>query len=166
MKLIATLMLAGASMLIAGAASALDKPTGPILLTVEGQITNRNQGDKAVFDRAMLEKLGVREVRTTTTWTDGVKRFEGPTVKALLDAVGARGSQLRAVAINDYAIELDAAEFAAYPAILAMRMDGAELRIRDKGPIWIVYPRDEFPALRTEANNSKWIWQLKSLTVK
>lgn len=147
-------------------ASALDRPTGPVILTITGAITRVNDGDRAIFDRSMLEKLGKASFRTTTAWTDGVVEFEGVPVKALLDAVGIKGTRLRAVAINDYAIDLDAREFDTVPALLAMKMNGSELRVRDKGPIWIVFPRDDVPAFRAEANNYKWIWQLKTISVQ
>ena len=145
--------------------AALERPSGPVILTVTGAITHTNDGPRAVFDRAMLERLGKAKIRTTTVWTDGVNEFEGVPVKALLDAVGIKGTKLRASAINDYTIELDAGEFETVPALLAMKMNGVELRVRDKGPIWIVFPRDDFPAFRSEANNFKWIWQLKTITV-
>jgi hypothetical protein len=44
--------------------------------------------------------------------------------------------------------------------------DGARLSRRDMGPIWIVYPRDEFPELQLETVNARWIWQLTELEVR
>ena len=41
----------------AGAAMALDTPAGPVVLTVRGRVRMPNQGDKAQFDMAMLERL-------------------------------------------------------------------------------------------------------------
>ena len=87
-------------------------------------------------------------------------------VKTLLNAVGAKGRVMHAAAINDYTIELDAREFDDVPAILAMRMNGKDLSVRDKGPIWLVYPRDDYPNVRGQSNNFKWIWQLKTLTIR
>ena len=146
--------------------AALDRPSGPVILTVTGAITHTNDGDRAVFDRALLERLGKAKIKTTTVWTDGVNEFEGVPVKTLLDAVGRKGHKLRAMAINDYTIELDAREFDTVPALLATKMNGVELKVRDKGPIWLVFPRDDFPAFRSESNNFKWIWQLKTITVQ
>ncbi len=36
-----------------------------------------NVGDKAVFDLAMLEKLGMKTIETTTPWYTGKVRFDG-----------------------------------------------------------------------------------------
>ena len=45
-------------------------------------------------------------------------------------------------------------------------MDGEELRVRDKGPLWIVYPRDDFPELDNRLIRSRWVWQVKELMVR
>lgn len=150
----------------AGSAHALPPPTGEPVLTVTGAIRTANDGDRAVLDQALLEGLGMATIRTTTSWTDGVVEFTGPTVASVLDAVGANGRTLHAVAVNDYAVDLDADELRRYGAILAMRQDGRQLSLRDKGPLWVVLPRDQHPELMDEANNSKWIWQLRTIDVR
>ena len=148
------------------AAEALPPPTGPVMLTVSGQIANTTGPDRAQFDRAGLEALGLHEIRTSTSWTDGVSRFEGPLLSDLLDRVGAGGSKLVARAINDYSVVIPAEDCRKYPVLLALRRDGRDLERRDKGPIWIVYPRDEHPELRSERINARWIWQLDRLEVQ
>jgi hypothetical protein len=50
--------------------------------------------------------------------------------------------------------------------ILALSMDGRELSLRDKGPIWIVYPRDDHKELHDPVFNSRWIWQLDRLELR
>ena len=150
----------------ASRAFALPPPAGEPVLTITGAIGLTNDGDQAVFDQAMLEGLGMATIRTTTSWTDGVVEFTGPTVASVLDAVGATGTTLHAVAVNDFAVDLDGDELRRYGAILAMRQDGMQLSLRDKGPLWVVLPRDQHPELMDEANNSKWIWQLRSIEIR
>ena len=41
-----------------------------------------------------------------------------------------------------------------------------DLTARDKGPIWIVYPRDDIPELRNPRMDANWIWQLAKIEVK
>lgn len=147
-------------------AAELAKPKGPVILTVTGKITNTNAPGKAEFDRAMLDAMGISELNTSHSWGEGVTRFEGVQAAKVLDAVGASGTKIKAVAVNDYAIELEIAELRKYPVMFALRMNGADLRLRDRGPIWIVYPRDSFPELKAETHNFKWIWQLKNLDIQ
>jgi hypothetical protein len=144
----------------------LGKPTGEVILTITGNIKKTNAPGKAEFDRAMLNALGVSTIETSHSWGDGVAKFEGVTAAKILDAVEAQGSKLRAAAVNDYAIDLDVSEMRKYPVLLATHQNGTELRLRDRGPLWIVYPRDQFPELKDEKHNFKWIWQLKSIEVR
>ncbi|RDJ27919.1 hypothetical protein DWF00_12810 [Bosea caraganae] len=142
----------------------MPQPEGRPLLEISGRITATNRNAAAVFDRAMLEKLGLRTLRTGTAWTDGVKVFEGVLVRDLLAAVGAeRATMMRAVALNDYVVDIPLSDFQRYDAIIALSMDGRELTARDKGPLWIVYPRDQFGELQDERYDARWIWQLKQL---
>ncbi len=146
----------------------LPPPAGKVLLTVSGRIARTNGNSVASFDREMLERLGLRTVRTSTVWTDGVKLFEGPLVRDLLAAVGADrgGGEVTASALNDYVVTIPAADFEKYGVILALRMDGRELLARDKGPLWIVYPRDQHAELRDARYDNRWVWQLNRLQVQ
>jgi hypothetical protein len=144
----------------------LPPPTGAVVLTVTGRISHTTSGNRAEFDRAALESLGLHQARTSTAWTDGVSTFEGPLLCDLLGRVGATGTTLHAQALNDYAVEIPVDDCRKYPVILALRRDGHDLQRRDKGPIWIVYPRDDFPELRSEQINTRWIWQLDRLEVR
>lgn len=157
-----------AMFLIFGAAHAepLPQPEGRAILEVTGKIANRNDGDKAVFDLAMLESLGKTTLVTTTAWTEGKQEFEGVLLSALVERVGASGGTVAAVALNDYKVDIPVSDFADYPVVLAYRMNGKRLKIRDKGPLWVVYPQDDFPALKTKQTQSKWVWQVKELNFK
>jgi len=149
----------------AGAASAdtLPVPTDHVVLSVSGGITVTNEEGAAKFDRAMLKNLKVTKLKTTTPWTEGVQEFEGVLASDLMAALGAQGSVVVATAINDYKVEIPASDFTKFPVLLAWSMNGKELSVRDKGPIWIIYPQDDFAELRTAETKNKWIWQLKSL---
>ncbi len=150
----------------AATAQDLPKPKGEVILSVTGKITRTNAEGRADFDREMLANLGLVELKTSHSWADKETVFEGVPAARLLAAVGANGARIKAVAINNYAIELETAELRKYPVVLAMKADGTELRRRDRGPIWIVYPRDTFPELKDEKHNFKWIWQLRSLDIQ
>jgi hypothetical protein len=163
--------LIGAAALLAiaiapAAAQALPKPKERQLLEVTGKIKVTNGDDKAAFDLAMLESIGVAKTKTSTAWTEGQPQFEGVMLKALLERVGASGDAVIAVALNDYKVEIPIADFNRYPVILAYRMNGELLKVREKGPLWIVYPQDDFPALKNKETQAKWVWQVKELRVK
>jgi hypothetical protein len=167
-KLLATLalLLAGLIWQPGHAAEPLAKPSGPVILTVTGAITATNAPGRAEFDQKMLEGLGIASLATSSDWTDGKPVFEGVPARKLLEAVGAHGKTASAIALNDYVVDIPIDDFTKYPVLLAMRRNGQALTPRDKGPIWIVYPRDDYPELRDPKINDRWIWQLKAIEVK
>lgn len=141
----------------------LDKPTGPVILTVSGEITNTNAPNSAQFDRGMLEAIGMHEIRTTTPWTKGVTVFEGVRASDLLKVVGASGEEVRTTAINDYSVVMPVADLENYPVILALKKDGAYMTVRNKGPLWIIYPWNDYPSLKEEIYFERSVWQLNKL---
>jgi hypothetical protein len=161
-------MLSGviAFAVLGAAASSLPAPGSEILLTVDGDIAYTNAPYEARFDRTLLEDLGLTKLRTWTPWTEGEPEFEGIRAAALLRAVGARGTRVRALARNDYAVTIPVSDFHSWPVLIAMRMNGQPLRLRDRGPLWIVYPWSDFRELDGPESRARSIWQLVRLTVQ
>ena len=159
-------LLAGLFALFTAAAplSALEAPQGAPVLTVTGAIADHNAEGAALFDMAMLRALDWREIETHTSFTTGPQRFAGPTLASLLDALGVTGGTLRATAINDYSVTIPVSHARDHDVLLAMEHDGKPMRVRDKGPIWIVYPLSE-EAAALQTFDSEMIWQLVRLEI-
>lgn len=147
------------------AAQDLAAPTGEIILTVSGDIAVRNQDDSAVFDLEMLRALGEVSFATTTPWTDGVQEFTGVSLAALVKALGVTEGSIKATAINDYAIDIPVADAVEGGPILAYMQNGEAMPVREKGPLWLVYPYDLNEAYQAEVIFSRSIWQLVRLDV-
>jgi hypothetical protein len=135
-------------------------------LTVSGNIAGAGAQQVVRLDRAMLEEIGTTKLKTSTAWTTGEAEFEGVLVRDLLDALGAEGTLVVATAVNDYVVSIPLRELYDYPVLLALKMNGEYLELKDKGPIWIVYPRDQFSELRNSMVDKKWVWQLSELEVR
>ncbi|MBB3066501.1 molybdopterin-dependent oxidoreductase [Limibacillus halophilus] len=129
------------------------------------EISTDESGDNLRrYDRADLAALEQQTIRTSTAWTDGVKVFKGPLVRDLLTAEEEQAFEtVEAVAANDYRVSIPMSDFVSYDVILATEMDGQELTLRDKGPLWIVYPRDDYTDLNQSAVDARWVWQLVRL---
>lgn len=156
----------GAVTTIRGAGAAgLAAPTGKVLLTVRGKIAIRNAGDSARFDLAMLDALPQGRFEGETPWTKGNTVFTGPLGAALLDAVGASGTLMRVSALNDYAADVPVSDFREHAVILATRRDGTLMTVREKGPLWVIYPMDREPALRIETAYIRSVWQISSIDI-
>lgn len=146
-------------------AAQLPAPGGPVVLEVTGLISNTNEAAAADFDMAMLSSMDSHVTKTTAPWYDGAHAFAGPLGSALLDTVGASGTMLRVTALNDYVTEIPVSDFRDYRVVLATSFDGKPLSVRDKGPIFIIYPFDEKPELNNETYYGRSAWQVKSIEV-
>lgn len=138
--------------------------TGPALadepmLTVTGPEGSRS------YDLAALEALGAVSFATSTIWTEGAPTFTGVPLQVLLDDAGITEGVVAATAINDYAVQIPVDEVTAEYPIVAYHLDGQVMSVRDKGPLWVVYPYDSDASLQSEVVYSRSIWQLDRLSV-
>ncbi|ANG91294.1 molybdopterin-dependent oxidoreductase [Enterobacteriaceae bacterium 155047] len=147
-------------------AAELPKPTGKVFLTLSGNIKNTNEEGKAVFDVASLEKLGLESFQTASPWYNGRTTFTGIPMKKLMDYVGAKGSIVKVTALNDYTTVIPLSDFNKYNVILALKINGEYMRVRDKGPLFIVYPYDSKPELNNQVYYSRSAWQVSRMSIE
>ena len=150
---------------LTGLADPLGVPTGKVVLTVTGDISETNVDGAAQFDMATLQGMDPAEISTSTIWTDGQQTFKGVLLKTLFEMVGAKGSTVMAFAINDYAIEIPMSDAVEDGPILAYALNGDAMSVREKGPLWIVYPYDARPEYQTEVIYARSIWQVDRIEV-
>lgn len=155
-------LAAGAS---AVSAWALDAPTGVVVLTLGGRVRNTNDGRRAQFDMPMLEALPQQSLSMRTPWYAQSRRFTGPLMRDVLMAAGAQGTVLKLIALNDYVVEMPFDDPQRHDVIIARLIDDKPLTVRDKGPLFVVYPFDSRPELRTAVYYSRSAWQLRTIEV-
>ena len=155
-----------AATLPAGPVRALEVPDGPVVLTISGRVRKPNVGGSAQFDMHMLEQLPQRSFVTNTPWYSTPRKFSGPLLRDVLSACGAQGSNVRATALNDYRVDLPFEDTQRFDVMLALLLDDKPMAVRDKGPLFIIYPFDSSAELRTTVYYSRSAWQLKSLEVQ
>lgn len=155
-----------ASTLLAGTAEPLPPPQGPVILTVSGHIAVTNGDGRARFDRTLLEHLPQTTLTTETDWTEGPQRFEGILLRDMMDRLDAHGKAIIARAINDYKATIPWDDLAAFPVLVALKRNGEPMPVRDKGPLWIVYPSPARSPDQAGPHNLKMVWQLRQLDVE
>jgi len=157
--------MAAAALPLPGRAQGLDKPTGTVVLSIGGHIQRANDGDRAALDMAMIEKLAQRSFVTKTPWFKEARKFPGPLLRDVLELVGARGTTLRLAALNDYRIDVPTDDARRFDVVLARMIDDKPITVREKGPLFVIYPFDSDSALRNPLYYSRAVWQLKSIDV-
>ncbi|MFT5708337.1 MAG: hypothetical protein ACI9ES_002639 [Oceanospirillaceae bacterium] len=139
------------------------KPAGEVVLKISGGLSQKNQSDELWLDLATIAKLPQTTIKTSTFWTKGESEFRGPLIRDLLAAIGSKAAIISATAINEYSVEIPVVDIYKYDVILAIEKDGKPLSIRDKGPIWIMYPWSSNKRLQTDKFYARSIWQLVSI---
>lgn len=156
-------MMKRRKLLIAGgfaafcAAAPLIAQDDAVLLTIRGM------GDDRHLTRSDLEAMETVSFDTTTIWTEGVQNFTGVPLSAIVASLGVRKGTLLASAVNDYTIEFPVVDAMQAGPVIAFLRNGAPMSVRNKGPLWLVYPFDQDPAFQTELAYSRSIWQMDRL---
>ena len=156
-------------------AEEMGRPTGPVVLTVAGDISNANRAafdetsdafinyhdktfEKAVeFDIAMLESLGMHEAQLSIEGWPGQATVKGPRLKDVLAAAGAAGRDITVVALDGFGSQISAAEIDALDWIVGVKADERYLSIGQRGPLWVVYSSPDGRALTME-DEQRWPW--------
>lgn len=130
-------------------------------LTIKEEKSHRS----VTFSKENLDKLPKSSITTSTPWLPKTK-FSGIRVKDVLEATGYHGKRLRVHALNDYWVDIPMSDVDNYNILLANKRGEQELRVRDFGPYFVVYPIDDNPSeLSKPIYYSRSVWQVDSITV-
>ena len=149
----------------AGSARALAPPAGPVVLEIRGRVRTPNVDTTACFDMAMLAGMPQVGFTTRTPWFAQPRHFSGPLLRDVLAAAGAQGTRLRLQALNDYRVDMPWDDAQRHDPIVARLLDGAPMAVRDKGPLFVIYPFDDRPELRSAVYYNRSAWQLRLIDV-
>lgn len=121
----------------------------------------------ATFSLEELLAMPQTTVITKNDYVDEATTFQGPRLHYVLRKLNVdRAATLEMIALNDFTSHAPATDAFDYDVILALLRDGDLMPIRDKGPIWVIYPMDDNPNLQDDAYNSRLVWQLDRIVVE
>ena len=126
---------------------------------------NRDGQCAARFTFEELRAIGMTTVKTVTPYTDGAPVFEGVLLRALLAHVGAEHAPLEMITLNDYRATIPAADPHDHDVLLALVRDGQRMSVRDRGPVWVIYPSRDGKELDVLMHDHKMVWQLSQILV-
>jgi hypothetical protein len=136
------------------------------ILTISGAIGNSTGASEITYDQDSLAQMMTASITTSTPWFDGTSVFEGISLEELIGNLNANATKITAIALNDYITEIPFEDIQAQKPILALKRDGQFMSVRDKGPLFIIYPYDSKPELRTHLYYSRSAWQVAKLVIE
>jgi hypothetical protein len=110
-----------------------------------------------------LREMGATDLQTGTPWSEGVSTFTGVTGRRFVEALQAGGTEVAADAINNYHIAIPFDVFASDELLIAFARDGQPMSVREKGPLWIIFPYDSDPIYHSDTYKAYSIWSLTRL---
>jgi hypothetical protein len=141
------------------------RPPSGTILTVIGLNENTFSHGQVEFTLEQLQGMEPSQITTSSIWTEGPHRFTGVMLRTLIEELQIEGQTLRLHALNDYTADLPISETTAEAPMLAYLIDGAPMPVRDKGPIWVIYPYDSSEAFRSIETFDRSVWQLDRIEV-
>lgn len=165
LALAGALALPGGAQALAAPPQGLAVPRGKVVLSVTGKLSRPNVGRQADFDMDMLAALPQTRFATHTPWDPQRRQFTGPLLRDVLAQAGAQGTMLQAIALNAYRVDIPMEDTRRFDVIVARLLDDQPMRVRDRGPLFIIYPFDALPELQAQRYYSRAAWQLRQLDV-
>jgi len=151
------------AMTLLGLVSPAMAQVGDEALTVRGKT---GDGREHTLTLDEIRKMPRSSLSTHTPWYDGATTFEGVLARDLLKVVGVKGDTLTISALDDYSVDVPVSDLTKYDVIVAYRIDGKDLTVETKGPLFLIYPFDANPGIATEAYFSRCIWQIAKIEIK
>lgn len=139
-------------------------PTKP-LLTISGCIGRINNRANHTYDfsEAAFLTLPRTSIRTSTSWTP-TSVFVGPLLLTVMKEAGVTSGTLTVKTLDDLSVPIPWDDLGRYGVILAHSQDGKRLDEKRWGPLWTMYPRDQYPQeLRGPIPESRFVWQVNRI---
>lgn len=133
----------------------------------DGILTVEADGKSTTYSYEDLANMPQASVTTINDYVDAKSTFTGPLLRDVLTQNGIdEKAQIKLVALNDFSNTIPASDAFKYEVILALQMNDKKMSVRDKGPIWVIYPMDNYPELQDDLYNGRLVWQLKSIALQ
>jgi hypothetical protein len=117
-----------------------------------------------IYDPASLEEIGARRMTTITPWRETPAVFEGVLLRDVLSQNGLEDAQqIRVIAENGYAVEINRDIWMNWEVLVATRVNGAPHSRRNRGPIQFVLPMSADAEAGAGHMASNWVWMAERI---
>jgi hypothetical protein len=127
------------------------------------QITAPNVSQQLTMTQ--LKQFPVSTIISNTPWTSEGTVFTGVKLSDLAKIQSLRGNMFKVTALNNYWSTISQDDIEKYEPILAYAVNGKMMSVREKGPLWVIFPLSDFNQEQDERLHSQMVWQVKSIDV-
>lgn len=140
-------------------------PGNPDKLLIVNTDPSTSCGPKElIFSEQQLQALPQKTFTTKHTWWTSAQEFSGPLMVDAIKQVCPSAEKIYLRSLDQYSVMVDLTKVAKYEPILALKIDGKPLTIREKGPIWVMIDTDGFK-LPVRSLDNMFVWQLYYIRV-
>lgn len=119
-----------------------------------------NCGSKELtFSETKLLELPQHSFTTNHTWSTTPQEFSGPLLADVIKLVCPNAREVYLRSLDQYSIMINFQKLAKYQPILALKIDGKLLSIRERGPIWLMVDTNGYK-LPARSLDNLLVWQL------
>ncbi|PXA71078.1 oxidoreductase [Vibrio sp. 11986-1-5] len=140
--------------------------SGSVLASDRAVLAFTNNGQTQHWTLSEMIDKADMNVITKTPWTDGLVTFRGVSSRYILELVDKPKADIKVTALNDYWAVIPYEDIVKYNPILAVMQNKQTMSIRDKGPIWVIYPLTQYNQLNNEVLHSRMVWQVASIELQ
>ncbi|WP_288843765.1 molybdopterin-dependent oxidoreductase [uncultured Deefgea sp.] len=133
-----------------------------IILTVTGKSAH----SEVQLTEQMIAKLPQQIMTMPTAWYPTKQTFEGPLLRDVLKLAGIQSGNIKLRSLNEYTISIPVSDALQYDVIIARKRNGQLMTVRDKGPLFVIYPFHQHENLRRTEYYRRCSWQLRSIAAE
>ncbi len=113
---------------------------------------------------ALLKEFPTTHFETRLPWYPDQRSFTGIPVSKLIERYGDNKTfAVTFLALNDYAATSTVDDIRAFAPIVAVKMNGKPMKVRHKGPYWLVFNLNKHPEIDNIAYHSQMVWQIDEI---
>lgn len=136
------------------------------LFSAELDVRIENHQPKTLVYDQLVSKYPSTSFTTQLPWYPEARQFTGVRVSDMLKQLGIQDTtSVSFIALNDYTASVTIENIEKYEPIIAYKMNGKKMKVRNKGPYWLVFNLDKFPEIDSTTFRSQMVWQIGEIMI-
>lgn len=139
----------------------IPEPAGNLdqVLIVQADPSTNCGVKELILSAKQLEELPQKTFKTMHTWAPIAQEFSGPLLADVLKLACPNVRDIYLRSLDQYSVMVNFPTVAKYEPIVALKINGQSLTIRERGPLWLMVNTDGYK-IPTRSLDNMLVWQL------